>query len=197
MRKIEDIEKLTNVKFLNLYKIHYNTDGKKHFYYVASRREAKDLECNNVHKTDAVRIIPYFRENDKIYVVLIKEFRHAINRYVYGTPAGLVDEGEDSKSAAIRELSEEIGAEVLSITNTVQTSYSSAGLTDETLECFEAEVKLNHKQHLDENEDIDIKLIELDKLPEFLKNNQFCLQSALSLRAFYYKMKYEQEVEKD
>ena len=148
------------------------------------------------HKIDAVRILPYIKKDGKVYVVLIKEFRYALGKYIYGTPAGLVDAGEVSETAARRELKEEIGADVVFIEKIQSAGYSSAGLSDETIECFNAEVKLSGKQNLEETEDINIQLVELNKLPEFLKTHEFGLQSALQLRAFYFEQKYNQSLER-
>lgn len=192
MKKLENVEKLTNLKYLNMYSATYNNNGERYKYYFASRRNLEELECKKIHKTDAVRIVPYFKKNGKIYIVLIKEFRHPINNYIYGTPAGIVEQGEDTKFSAIREIREEIGAEVKSIRKVQSASYSSCGLTDETLECFYAEVEMRHKQKLDEIEDIKTKFIELEKLIEFIDNNRFDLQSALLLKTFYYQIKCEE-----
>lgn len=196
MKRIKNIEKLTNNRFLNLYQITYELkNGKEFKYFFASRRELENVEVKK-HKTDAVRILPYIKKDEKIYVVLIKEFRYAIGKYIYGTPAGLIDAGETAEVAAKRELKEEIGAEVVFIGKIQSAGYSSAGLSDETIECFNAEVKLAHKQSLEETEDINIQLVELNKLPEFLKSHEFGLQSALQLRAFYYEQKYKQALER-
>lgn len=192
MKKIINIKKDTNNKFLNLYSLTYQDDKKQYEYYMASRRDEKNLSCLGSDKTDAVRIIPYFVKDKKIYIVLIYEFRHPIGCYIYSVPAGLIDEGESFEQAAKRELMEEIGAKVVSLKQTEKPSYSSVGLTDEKLVCFEAQVDLIYKQQLDENEDIKIKIIALDELEEFLDNNQFGLQSALQLRGFIYKKKLEQ-----
>ena len=194
MKKIVNVEQLTNNKFLNLFKITYEQDGKTFDYFVSSRRNLQNLEIIN-EKTDAVRAVPYIKKDGKIYVVLIKEFRHAIGKYIYGTPAGLVDNGESTENTIKRELKEEIGAKVLYLQKVQDSAYSSAGMTDETIECFYAEVELTGKQHLDATESISYEIVELDKLPAFVKNNKFGLQSALMLKAFFYETKFK-ELEK-
>ena len=195
MKKIINIEKLTNNKYLNLYQITYMLDNGKEFkYYYASRRNLDKLEVKK-HKTDAVRILPFIKKDGKIYVVLIKEYRYAVGKYIYGTPAGLIDDGESSLTAAKRELKEEIGAEIVHIEK-ISEGYSSAGLSDEAIKCYNAEVKLSYSQNLEEVEDIKIKLVELDVLPEFIKNHTCGLQSVLQLKAFYYEQKYNQIIER-
>ncbi len=190
MKKIKNIEKLTDLKFINIYRITYELqNGKEYKYLVASRRDLNSLECKK-HKVDAVRVLPYIKKDGKTYVVLIKEYRYAIGKYIYGTPAGLIDEEETSMQAVKRELKEEIGAKVINCKQVQKASYSSAGFSDETIECFEAEVDIAYAQALDSAEDITIKLVELNELPNFVNTHEFGLQSALQLKAFYYEQKY-------
>ena len=92
--KIKDIKKLTDCKFLNLYKLDIeNKVGNSKEYFIASRRTEKDLSCvvNKHDKADGVMIIP-ITENDEF--VLLKQFRPAINDYIYEFPAGLIDNGK-------------------------------------------------------------------------------------------------------
>lgn len=187
--KIVNVNKQTKNKYLNLFEVTYENDGKTFPYYLASRKEEDRLVCVKGNSVDAVRVIPYFYKDNKLFVVLIKEFRYAINQYMYSVPAGLVDDGESEELAVRRELLEEIGAEVVNIECTQKASFTSAGLTDEMVSCYEAEVKLVQTQQLDANEKIDIVIMDFDKLNEFIKNNQFGLQTALQLKEFIYKTK--------
>ena len=188
MKKLKEIKKVTDLKYLNMYQNIYSCDGGEEIVYnYASRRDFSNLNANGTKKVDAVRIVPYYKKDGKIFVVLIKEFRHALNQYIFSTPAGLVDEGELTEQSAKRELEEEIGASVISIKSVSKPAYSSAGLTDEMLECFEAEVKLDKEQKLDKNEEITYFDVPLENLLDFIDNNEFCLQSALQLKYFYYK----------
>lgn len=189
MKKIVDVKKLTDRKYLNLYEVVYETEKGEKKYEVVSRKKVIDIMSKN-RKADAVRIIPYFYDKNKnLKVVLIREFRYPINDYIFGVPAGLIDEGESPKTAAKRELREEIGARVVKIEQTEKTSYSSAGMSDESIVCFEAEVEINSKQNLDEFEEIEIKIVSLATLKKMLDKENFCLQSRLQLRTFLYKNK--------
>ncbi|MDD4110330.1 MAG: NUDIX hydrolase [Clostridia bacterium] len=165
MTKLLSLTKQTNNKYVNIYLAQYKKNGKLLNYEFASRRAKDDLALYGKYDTaDAVRIVPYFEKENEKYIVLIKEFRQAINTYVYGVPAGLVEKGEQEMESAKRELVEEIGAEILQIKKTDNSSYSSAGMTDESISCFEAEVKLSGKQTLEFNEDITIKILKLKNL---------------------------------
>ena len=188
MKKIKSVEKLTNNKWLNLYQVNYQLDDNKQLsYYFASRRKESDVALMCDDKIDAVRILPYYKKDGKIYVVLIKEFRYPINSYIYSTPAGLVDDGELPEEAAKREVSEEIGASVLNINLVQKGAYSSAGLTDEKIAVYEAEVVLDKSQNLGDGEDISFLCLPLENILDFVDNNNFGMQSALHLKMFYYK----------
>ena len=67
--------------------------------------------------------------------VLLSQFRVPLGREVIEIPAGLVDEGETPIEAMARELSEETGY----VSGDVRNSFTvptSAGLTNETVQCF-------------------------------------------------------------
>jgi 8-oxo-dGTP pyrophosphatase MutT (NUDIX family) len=55
---------------------------------------------------DWVNIVPISTTNQ---VVLVEQFRFGIGKMTCEIPGGLIDDGEDSKTAAIRELEEETG----------------------------------------------------------------------------------------
>lgn len=188
MKKLIEIEQLTNLKYLNMFKATYKLDNNKDVEYCfSSRKNKKDLVVFGKLKSDAVRVLPYIIENGKKHVVLIKEFRYPINNYIYSTPAGIIEEGETSIQTVVRELEEEIGATVIALEKVQDMAYSSAGMTDESLELYEAEVSLNKLQNLEETEDITFLKVELNDLLDFVNNNQFELQSAMLLKMFYYK----------
>lgn len=189
MTKLKKVEKVYNGKFIKTYLATFQTEQGVKKYEIASRKDVPDI-LSESPAPDAVRILPYFwDEHGNLQVVLIKEFRYPINSYIYGLCAGLIDKGEDPVKAAKRELMEEIGAKVISLQQTEKCSYSSAGFCDESLICFEAEVKLNGKQKLDKFEDISVLTVNLDTLEKMLDEENFGLQSRLQLRGFVYKQK--------
>ena len=177
--KLEKIEKHTDTKFLNFYTAKYV--GEKNLdYHFASRRTADTLQKTDI--CDAVRILPYIKETNEI--VFIKNFRYVTNCFVYELPAGLVEPNEDRLQAAKRELSEETGATVLSIKKVLDCSFTSAGMSDETIEMYVAEVSLSGKQNLDETELIEIVKVPLDQLDEFLSTHTMCTGSAVLAKYF-------------
>lgn len=192
MAKLKNVIKQTDNKYLNLYQAEFEHEKGTFFYFIASRKKRiEDLAVvTQKINPDAVRILPYYYdEHNQLTVVIIKEFRYPINDFIYSVPAGLIDEGESPEQACVRELHEEIGAMVKSFTLAEKASYSLAGLTDESLVTFEAEIENFGKenQKLDSHENIEILSIKLTELKEFLDKNNIGLLSLFQLRAFYYK----------
>ena len=111
MSFVGKIEKKTNNRFLNHYEFEaIHRDGSVSPYYVASRaKEISDLKAVS-HKNNPDGVILYGVYGEKKdQVVLIRQYRYPLGGYVYEFPAGLVEEGEDMLSAAIREMYEETG----------------------------------------------------------------------------------------
>jgi len=68
-------------------------------------------------------------------VLLIKQFRHAADNFIWEIPAGRLDPGETPSTCAQRELEEETGmsADVLARLTTI---YTTPGFTDEKIHIF-------------------------------------------------------------
>jgi ADP-ribose pyrophosphatase len=177
--KLEKIEKHTDTKYLNFYTAKYV--GEKNIdYHFASRRKDDSLQKADI--CDAVRILPYIKETDEI--VFIKNFRYTLNTYVYELPAGLVEPDEDRLAAAKRELAEETGATVLTIEKVLDCSFTSAGMSDETIQMYVAQVSMSGNQQLDETEDIEIVKVKVSQLDQFLSTHTMCTGSALLAKYF-------------
>ena len=109
--RILSIEKKTDNRFLNMYDLHYeNKVGKKKLYFIASRgADVEHLKISTKkNKPDGVIIYSIYGEK-KVHMVLVRQYRLAIDDYIYELPAGLVDEGETYAQAGTRELKEETG----------------------------------------------------------------------------------------
>lgn len=114
-----------------------------------------------VRPSDAVVMLPL--TDDSCY--LIRQFRYAIDRYIYEAPAGTMDEGETPEMTAHRELIEETGfrAERFIPRGYI---YSTPGFTTEKLYMFEArDLVPSNDYDMDDDEDIEvIKVIKEDAL---------------------------------
>ena len=178
MGKIKEIKTLVETKFISLYDIKYlNKNNQEKSWTVASRKSKDILEGiyleNKKDKVDAVIICAYHKQQNKL--VIIKEFRVPINKYIYELPAGLVDSDDDNfEETVIRELKEETGLNVIEIKKDLSSTqvYLSPGMTDESaafVYCIcDGEVS---KDYLEDDEDIEAILISQYEAKDILKNS--------------------------
>ena len=110
MKKYTNIYKLSDNKFLNLFKLDALTDSGRPFdYFFVSRRKAEEIKLlTGDSAAEGVVIYPILKE-DPEKIVLIRQYRYPLGDYLYELPAGLIDAGETPDMAAIREMKEETG----------------------------------------------------------------------------------------
>ncbi|MBE6380134.1 MAG: NUDIX hydrolase [Lentisphaerae bacterium] len=122
--------------------------------------------------TPAVMVLPIIKPDNEI--VIIRQFRPPTKRYVWETPAGLIDPGEDPAHAALRELAEETGfsGKLLKI---LPPTFSSSGLSGESVYMAFAEINgLEYPPErqlttdFDESENISTHRVKLSELNTFL-----------------------------
>ena len=130
--EIKSANKLTDLKWLNLFDVDYlDQDGGHRSWQLASRSRRPKCITGKFNVPDAVVIVPFHTAEKKI--VIIKEYRVPLAGYEYGFPAGLIDPGETIEQTARRELQEETGLTVTRFLKISAPVYSSAGMTDESV----------------------------------------------------------------
>ena len=136
MKRVNQIIKTTNNKFLNMYDfIGVTKSGKDMKYHVSSRaKEIEDLQIKKDGIQPDAAIIYAIVKGEEERMVVVKQYRYSIDDYIYELPAGLIDAGETLEMAAIRELKEETGLdlEIIPCSSYMNKPFfTSVGLSDE------------------------------------------------------------------
>ncbi|MEM0304544.1 MAG: NUDIX hydrolase [Saccharolobus sp.] len=111
--------------------------GKKFEVYLEKVKlpNGYEREVEYVNHRGSVVIIPKLSDNK---IILIKQYRPVIGKWIYELPAGTLEINEDPLQAARRELIEEIGFEAGKITE-IMGFYVSPGVTNEYMRLYIAE----------------------------------------------------------
>ena len=120
-----------------------------------------------VEHNGAVGIIAITPENK---VVLVKQYRKAIEKELWEIPAGKIEPGENPKESAIRELKEETGYSAQSI-KLLHKFYTSAGFSNKKIYIYLAENLTSGSQDFDDDEFIETKEFSLNEVYDMIYNN--------------------------
>lgn len=190
MAQIEHITKQTENRYVNLYHVEgKNRVGKPLNYYVASRAESIDRMKlkTRVNHPDGVIIYSLYGENhDK--VVLVRQYRVTIDDYIYEFPAGLVEEGENYRDAAVREMHEETGLTFhpLEAEECFEKPYfTTIGMTDESCASVygyaEGDVS---RRYMEESEEIEVVLADRREVERILREENVAIMCVYQLMHF-------------
>ncbi|MDD6616137.1 MAG: NUDIX hydrolase [Lachnospiraceae bacterium] len=190
MEKIKKITKVTDNPYVNLYNLDVvNRKGKDFKYYVASRAKEIDrleLSTGQQHADGVIIYSLYGEKRDK--VVLIRQYRYAIDNYIYEFPAGLVETGEDYHAAAVREMREETGLTL----HPIQVApvfekpyYTTIGMTDECCGTVygyaDGEIS---KDMLEDSEDLEVVLADREEVRRILREERVAIVCSYMLMHF-------------
>lgn len=92
--------------------------------------------------------------NDKNEMLLVRQYRKAIEDFIYEVPAGIINIAEEPDECALRELKEETGFEALKI-SLIFEFYTSPGFSNEKIYLFKAENLTFTSTKFDEDEFIE------------------------------------------
>jgi 8-oxo-dGDP phosphatase len=92
--------------------------------------DGEEMVREIVRHDDAVAVVPVLEDGR---IVLLKQYRQPVRRYVLEIPAGKMDvDGESPEEVAHRELAEEIGHDARELVHLVTFQNSSGWTTEET-----------------------------------------------------------------
>ena len=120
-------------------------------------------------------------------VVLIRQFRHAADGYIWEVPAGRLDSGEAPEACAARELEEETGMRARRLER-LTTIYTTPGFTDERIHLFLADGLEPGAEHREADEFMELHTLRWSQVLEMIERGEVTdgktLVSLLFLQAF-------------
>ena len=96
-------------------------------------------------------------------VIMVRQFRYPFHRVLLEIPAGKLDEGEDPKEAALRELKEETGVVPEELIY-IGPYYPTCAYSDEVIHMYVARGLSFESQHFDADEFLTMEAIPLEDL---------------------------------
>ena len=190
MKKYTEIHKLSDNKFLNLFKLDALTDSGRPFdYFFVSRRKADEIKIITKElAAEGVVIYPVLKDDpDKI--VMIRQYRYPLDEYLYELPAGLIDAGETPDEAAVREMKEETGLDFEVYTDGNEAYrrpfFMGAGFTDESCNAvFGYASGTISRDDMEDTESIQVLLVDRKEAARILKEERVSIRAAYLLMNF-------------
>ncbi|MCA9295105.1 MAG: NUDIX hydrolase [Phycisphaerales bacterium] len=130
-------------------------------------RDGTPIRRDIVRHKGAVLIVPVLADGR---LVMIRNYRIAVDDRLWEFPAGGLEVGEDPQRAAGRELEEETGYRAASI-ELLGSFYTSPGFADEFMRAYVATGLTEVGQRLEPGEDIEVQRITPEQLLNMIDDN--------------------------
>ncbi|HVC57967.1 MAG TPA: NUDIX hydrolase [Candidatus Acidoferrales bacterium] len=155
-------------KWLRIERIRVHKKGKDYFLYCVAKR-------------DIVVILPILGKDT---VILERQYRGVLGRYLYEIPAGYIEDREPSISAARRELEEETGYRAGRM-RFVSKLAESPGTMKLWAHFYIATGLEKGKRSLDRNEDITIMKVKLSRALQMVKSGKIVDLKTMAALSYY------------
>jgi 8-oxo-dGTP pyrophosphatase MutT (NUDIX family) len=154
---------------------------------VRSRTSGREIVVDRIDARDFVNVIAYAEEDGQRFALFVRQWRFGSAEFSLEFPAGLIDDGEDPRDAALRELREETGyapvdaAEVMHLGTArpnpaILTNWQWTYLVPRAVKVAELD--------LDDTEEIEVVKVPVDQIDALVRSGE--LDSALVFAALLF-----------
>ncbi|MGG7059682.1 NUDIX hydrolase [Clostridium nigeriense] len=140
----------------------------------------KNYSRDVVKHPGATAIIAFLDDEN---IILVEQFRLALNKRILEIPAGKINKNEDIKECARRELQEETGyiAENLEYLGCIATA---PGFCDEIIYLYKATALTLGNKHEDEDEFTNVKIMNINNVKEMIKKGEIIDGKTISVFSY-------------
>lgn len=182
--KFLGMKKVNTGHFLKSYELTYeNRAGLEKTYEMVSFSELNSPE--DIGKNlKGVSIVAF--QNNRL--LLLKEFRMGVNRYVYNLCAGMLEKGETIEECIRRELYEETGLKLERILKILPPSFAAVSISDIRTQIAFVEVSGTISYHTSPNEELTAAFYTKEETAALLEQEAFSDRAQLA--AFFFTNKF-------
>lgn len=139
----------------------------------------KRVTLDIVHHPGAAAIVAV---DDQQQVILLRQYRHAANGFIWEVPAGTLGKGEEPAACAARELEEETGL-VAKDWTPLGSVLTSPGFCDERIHLFLARQLSSTAQALDQDEVLTVERFPIARVLAMIDSGE--IEDAKSIAALH------------
>jgi ADP-ribose pyrophosphatase len=152
--------------------------------------DGKVVQWDLVDHKGAAAVLPVTKDGK---IVMVKQYRNALDRVTLEIPAGGINPGETPFESAVRELTEETGYRSEQVTH-LKDIVSAIGFCNETIYIYLAENLIPASQNLDEDEFLDVYEYPLEEVLNLVLTNQIIDgKTTAAILAYYVKLQGDQK----
>lgn len=123
-----------------------------------------------VEHSDCIAVVALDEQGN---ILLVRQFRHAVDRFLLEVPAGGIDPGEEPIDSVRRESQEEIGYFPRKI-DRLGGFYATPGYGTEYLHCFVATDLVPARLVAEDTDDIELVRVPPDEIPRLIISGEIC-----------------------
>ena len=178
--KAKNLRLVSNGKYLKKYELDYESeDGHKKSYEFVSHKELKSVD--DIGKRVSGVSMCVLKDGK---MLLLKEFRMAVNRFVYGLCAGMWEENETIEQCMERELYEETGLKLKKIVKILPEAFAAVSMSDIKNRIAIIIAEGDVEDHSTANENIRAGFYTKEEVRELIENEEF--SSRAQVLAYFY-----------
>ena len=123
-------------------------------------------------------------------ILLVRQYRQALEKELLEIPAGGIDAGEEPEAAVVREMQEETGFRPQKVTRLCG-FYSSPGFCDEYLHLFLAEDLVPGRLHAEDTPGIEVVPVAVTEIPALITSGR--IEDSKSIAGLLYYLEYRRK----